>query len=138
MLCQEKDIKFLNIIVKASNKDIGNICWGLKTYSREHFFYWGTSSLLFIFPDICIIRYHLYVGAGRGGYYCKAYLFILWRLEWPEVGQQSPKAEVEVGSWTWGTVWESLSIFDPKTTQCQTTTLPWWETASLEKLNQRS
>lgn len=40
ILGQEKDIKFLNIIVQASDKDVGNIIWGLETYSREHF-YWG-------------------------------------------------------------------------------------------------
>lgn len=43
---QEKDIKLLNIIVQASDNDIGNIIWGLETYSREHFLLKGLGSFI--------------------------------------------------------------------------------------------
>lgn len=95
MLCQEKDIKFLNIIVKASNKDIGNICWGLKTYSREHFFLLRDFKSFIHFPW-CVYNKVPLVCRGRGR---REVRVLLWSI---------PLYPMEIGmAWGWATTTKS-------------------------------
>lgn len=121
--CYPKDIKLLNIIVKASNKNIGNIFWGLKIYSREHFLMKDFKSFI-IFPDICIIGYYLYVVGENDSEGT-----IVKHTSLSSGGWNGLRLGKNHKSWGWdrelniGTVWESLHIFYPNTTQCQTTTL---------------